>query len=136
MKKEIYYCDICKEKLDAERTIEKNIQVIFVTEQNESKLTMPYLELVDLDWCEQCRYKALQGQAIFAEGAMGHNRYFFKDNRKLIESEIWQSHTLSDDFIKRFNVTDEQKDAINALCLKSHNEVLEKLLKNYWRLYE
>ena len=79
MKKEIYYCDICGEESGAPRKNEGNIQVIFTTEQDEGRVTKPYFETVLIDWCEQCRYKALQGNAIFAEGAMGYNKYFFKD---------------------------------------------------------
>lgn len=79
MKKEIYMCDICGEEAGSPRTGDDVArQVIFLTEQNEGRSAKPYFEYVKFDWCEQCRYKALLGYAIYAEGAMGHNKYFFK----------------------------------------------------------
>lgn len=80
MKKEIYICDLCKEEIRSPRKGEKKVQVIFTTEQEQGiTIKQPYFELVDLDWCEQCKTKALNGKAIFASGAMGYNKYYFKD---------------------------------------------------------
>ena len=79
MKKEIWYCDICKEESGAPRKGEGQVQVIFTTEQNEGRATKPYLEMVNIDWCEQCRNKVLSGQALFAKGAMGYNDYYFSE---------------------------------------------------------
>ena len=78
MKKEIYICDICEEEAGSPRSGQGSVQVIFLTETNEGQATKPYFQLVNIDWCEQCRTRALSGEAIFAEGAMGYNKYFFK----------------------------------------------------------
>ena len=85
MKKEVYYCDICGEESGAPRKGDEKMQVIFTTETNEGRACKPYLEFVHLDWCEQCRQRVLSGDAIFAEGAMGYNKYFFKAMNKLIK---------------------------------------------------
>ena len=78
MKKEIYMCDICGEEAGAPRKGDDTPrQVIFTTEQNEGRATKPYFDYVKIDWCEQCRMKALGGCAIFATGAMGYNKYEF-----------------------------------------------------------
>ncbi len=137
MKKEIYMCDICEEEAGAPRKGDGQVQVIFTTEQNEGRTTKPYFELVKIDWCEQCRHKALQGNVIFAEGAMGYNKYYFRDStgeiskrqlHKMIEEEIWEKHVLTDEFLREHQTTPRMIDDINAMCLKSHNDVLEKLL--------
>ena len=79
MKKEIYICDICGEESGAPRKGDGKVQVIFTTEQNQGISTKPYFEFVSIDWCEQCRSKALAGNAIYATGAMGYNQYYFKE---------------------------------------------------------
>jgi len=73
----IVKCDI----LDCgkENSKEHKLQVIFETEQTEGRSCKPYLsnELVDL--CDECFSKVLKGQYIFAYGAQGYNKYYFKD---------------------------------------------------------
>ena len=139
MKKEIYFCDICKEESGAPRKGEGKVQVIFTTEQNEGRTSRPYFEIVDINWCEQCRYKALQGNAIWATGAMGYNEYRFggstaeiskRQLHKMIEEEIWTRHELTSEFLKKhqLNKSVHLIEDINDLCLKSHNTVLENLL--------
>lgn len=82
MKKEIYYCDICQKEAGSPRSrdlsAEETFQVIFTTEQNEGRSTESYLEYKKIDICENCRNRILIGEALFAEGAMGHNKYYFK----------------------------------------------------------
>lgn len=136
MKKEIYYCDICKEESGAPRNGEGKVQVIFTTEQNEGRSTRPYFEIVDINWCEQCRYKALQGNAIWATGAMGYNEYRFggstaeiskRQLHKMIEEEIWVSHTIPDT-TRKYNISKELETELNAMFMKAHNLVLTNLL--------
>ena len=71
-----YYCDVCHTETD---NYEEKIQVIFETEQNEGKKCKPYLEENKLNLCDKCKNKILYGgKYIFAFGAMGSNKYFFK----------------------------------------------------------
>lgn len=51
--------------------------------------------------------------------------------KKLIEEEIWKFHELSVDFLKLHSLkaSSQLVTEINELCVKSHNEVLEKLIK-------
>lgn len=75
-KTESINCDICG-KLSNQ--ISSKIQVIFETEQNEGRASSPYLQMVDIDLCSDCRTVLLNGNYIFATGAMGHNKYYFKE---------------------------------------------------------
>lgn len=71
-----YYCDVCGNKTENK---ESETPVIFTTEQNEGKSCHPYLSKEDLVLCDNCKKKMLtKGMFIFAEGAMGSNKYFFK----------------------------------------------------------
>lgn len=54
---------------------------------------------------------------------------FFEFIKKIIKDEIWQSHKLSPDFLKKYNIGIDEEKEINELCMKSHNEVLEELIK-------
>ena len=76
MKREIYYCDICKQEINTPRLAE-NIQVTFTTEQNEGRATTPYLGIVKIDICDGCKTEIIQGSHVFATGAMGYNKYSF-----------------------------------------------------------
>lgn len=72
-----YYCDICNQKTNNE---EQKTPVIFLTEQNEGRSCYPYLVQDNIVLCDKCMDKMLnQGIFIFAEGAMGSNKYFFKE---------------------------------------------------------
>ena len=53
-------------------------EIIFVTNQNDGTLSAPYFQNLKIDLCEKCLNKALGGKAIFANGAMGNNNYWFK----------------------------------------------------------
>lgn len=77
MKKEIYECDICESEAD---NVNLDIQVIFETECNEGRSTAPYFRDEVLDLCNICKEKNLRGNYIFASGAMGYNKYYFKTN--------------------------------------------------------
>lgn len=76
------YCDICGDLEIKEK--QKSFQVIFTTEQNEGRSCEPYLEDARLDLCEQCRNRVLEGDAIFAQGAMGYNNYYFKKKKDVL----------------------------------------------------
>lgn len=72
-----YYCDICDDKTDNQ---EENIMVVFETEQNEGLSCYPYLQNNKIVLCNNCKNKILfDGQQIFAVGAMGFNKYYFKE---------------------------------------------------------
>lgn len=75
-KKEIFKCDVCGKTCDEtnERT-----QVIFLTEQQEGRMTQPYFQIVNIDYCDKCRAKMLSGHYLFATGAQGYNKYFFEN---------------------------------------------------------
>jgi len=75
-------CDTCKDIANFEAV---EIQVIFMTEQNEGRATKPYLCIQKLDLCGYCQDKILKGNYVFSEGAMGYNRYFFKKDKQLDE---------------------------------------------------
>jgi hypothetical protein len=79
MKKEIINCDICKNEI-SKKSNEKKIQVLFETEQTEGRGCKPYLELVEIDLCQDCYNLVLSGRYIYASGAMGYNRYYFKNS--------------------------------------------------------
>lgn len=84
MKKETFVCDIknCKNTLDKE-DLDKSIQVIFTTEQTEGRSCKPYLSIEKLDICKSCLDKVLQGNYIFAYGAMGYNDYVININSNI-----------------------------------------------------
>ena len=58
---------------------------------------------------------------------------FISKDREAVKSmlmdEIWKYHELSSEFLKKFNIRVDEEKAINEFCMKSHNEVLEKLIK-------
>ena len=62
------------------------------------------------------------------------------DKRDLInkiEGEMWKYHHVTADFLKHHSTEPDSElvVAINALCMKSHNEVLGDLIK-YIEKYE
>ena len=70
------YCDICNEKA----TAHKVLQVIFTTEQTEGRPCKPYLNFPnELDLCDDCLGKIMEGNYVFASGAQGYNDYYFKN---------------------------------------------------------
>ncbi len=77
MKKTIITCDI--EKCNNDFLVEtKDIQVIFTTDQTEGRSCTPYLSNEKVDICVDCLIKVLEGNYIWANGAQGHNTYYFK----------------------------------------------------------
>ena len=79
MRETIVKCDICQ----SEKVIDNfKIQVLFTTEQTEGRGITPYnLSDEKLDLCESCRSHVLKGNYIFAEGAMGYNKYYFRKGK-------------------------------------------------------
>lgn len=72
-----YYCDICGCHTD---NVEKDIPVIFLTEQNEGRASTPHFCIEQIILCNSCKNKVFfEGNQIFAKGAMGSNIYFFKE---------------------------------------------------------
>ena len=72
-------CDVCKEEMSSIHKDEKShITVVFTTEQTEGRSVKPYLSNELIDLCNHCEQKIIKGRMIFGEGAMGHNRYWFK----------------------------------------------------------
>ena len=53
--------------------------------------------------------------------------------RNIIRDEIWRYHDLGINFLKQHNLeaSSQLVTEINELCLKSHNEVLEMIIKKY-----
>lgn len=78
MKTEKYICDIDSCSNEAKH-IEKTIQVIFTTNQTDGSSTSPYLSIVEIDLCDICLAKILEGNMLHGTGAQGHNIYKFKN---------------------------------------------------------
>ena len=76
MKKEEYYCDICAKEFESFGPL--STHVIFETEQNEGRASKPYFSSAKIDICNFCKDVALSGKQIFASGAMGYNKFYFK----------------------------------------------------------
>lgn len=75
-----YYCDICNSKTNNK---EKELTVVFTTEQNEGLGCYPYFQHANVVLCDECEKKILfDGMQIFASGAMGCNEYFFKKRKE------------------------------------------------------
>ena len=58
----------------------------------------------------------------------------FRDYLKnVIREEIWTKHILCKEFLKHHSIEpdSELEAGINNLCMKSHNEVLEMIIKKY-----
>ncbi len=75
MKKTVIRCDVCTK---TGRRTDQKLQVIFTTEQNEGRTTEHYLSFEQLDICERCYSRVLAGESLFAYGAMGFNKYYFR----------------------------------------------------------
>ena len=81
MKKETYFCDVCEKQVPA-KLEEKKIQVIFHTEQTEGRGVKPYLSDQKIEICDDCYGKILKGNYLHGTGAMGYNKYGFRDAKK------------------------------------------------------
>ena len=75
---EIVKCDLnnCGSEKEVKLT---NLNVVFTTEQTEGRPIKPHLTNESLDICNKCMDRVLKGEMIFANGAQGHNNYYFKD---------------------------------------------------------
>lgn len=75
MKKEVYTCDISNCGNDPAYK-DKELDVIFTTEQTEGRSCPPYISRQKLDICDTCMSKLLKsGKYIQATGAQGYNTY-------------------------------------------------------------
>lgn len=75
-KQVIHFCDICKSNTEV---TEKQIQVIFETEQTEGRSVKPYLSLQKVETCITCLDFILKDNYLHGYGAMGHNTYYFRN---------------------------------------------------------
>jgi len=74
-------CDVCGvDVLSTQCGI--HLQVIWTTEQTEGRPTKPNINVSPekIDLCEKCYERVLAGNYIYAAGAQGYNRYFFKES--------------------------------------------------------
>ena len=76
----IVTCDI--KNYDNKNAENQKLQVIFLTEQTESKSSKPYITQEKLDICQKCIQKICKGQVIYGYGAQGFNTYELKDLSK------------------------------------------------------
>lgn len=77
-KKTIIKCDICGKEAHFE---EIDMQIIFLTEQDEGNFCLPYFEIIKLDLCGFCHGDILLNKDyIVANGCMGHNEYRIAKN--------------------------------------------------------
>jgi hypothetical protein len=72
--KTVVTCDVCK----LSEATNTKMQIIFLTEQTEGRPTGAHFVIDELDICPSCLKVALAGNYLFAEGAQGYNRYWFK----------------------------------------------------------
>lgn len=77
MKTEKHICDISGCGAMAP-FVQMPLQVIFHTEQTEGRSCPPYLYNTNLDLCEAHKARILQGNYVHADGAQGHNNYYFQ----------------------------------------------------------
>ena len=71
-----YKCDI--DSCNNSDVKHETLQIIFTTHQNDGHGRNPYLDTKTIDICTSCYQRVLQGEAIYAAGAQGHNEYWFK----------------------------------------------------------
>ena len=89
---------------------------------------MEQLKSSDQVWDEAVTAnQALVEKQIYQKGFGDGHKDAREYMKKLIKDEIWMYHELFPGFLKEHKVGIEK--AINELCMKSHNEVLEKLIK-------
>ena len=70
-------CDVCGNETDQQHT-ERQIQVVFTTEQTEGRMRPHQLTLERMDICQKCEDIIIGGKCLFGSGAQGHNKYWFK----------------------------------------------------------
>jgi hypothetical protein len=77
MKKTITSCDVCGSEIEVAEFL---MQVIFTTNQTDGIGCVPYFTMQKMDLCEKCLQEIIKtGKYIFASGAQGYNKYFFKE---------------------------------------------------------
>lgn len=108
MKKTEYFCDvhICSNKAILK---EHPTQVIFITEQTEGRACKPYFSNEKLDLCDRCAKIMLKGFYLHAEGAQGHNTYFFGNPIVALLKETLDSVCLSYDHMYGLMKEDERE---------------------------
>lgn len=79
---ETIVCDLCESELPEPHNAVP-ILTRWNNEQTEGRPSKPYLETHKLDLCELCYKKYMDNIPIRAEGAQGHNKYFW--NREVTE---------------------------------------------------
>ncbi len=90
--------------------------------------------------CRACEMAIIRGiptanqllteQAIYQKGFGDGHKEAREYAKKLIADEVWKFHELSVDFLKLHSLkaSSQLVTEINEMCVKSHNEVLEKLI--------
>jgi hypothetical protein len=81
MRTTIYCCDVkgCENEVHENENLNMKIQVIFLTEQTEGRPISPHLCEIEIDICDVCLKKVLNGNYLYATGAQGHNKIFFDE---------------------------------------------------------
>ena len=67
---EIVTCDLCGAQCDDVVSI--TYPVVFLTEQTEGHPCKPYIDMTDIDVCQDCKKRILM---VNATGCMGFNEY-------------------------------------------------------------
>ena len=116
MKKEITYCDVCKQEVPIK---EKQIPIIFTTDQTEGRSCKPYLELIKIDVCLECEKKVLEGNFVYGTGAQGHNQYGFKNLPEIEQLRHFKATVLGLWATDRPDLfTDKEKERFHLFQLK------------------
>ena len=75
-----FTCDLCGRQLaEGDMTHLDNVPVLFTTEQTEGRQVTPYVEQVPLDLCHDCVDHLVN---VYAIGAMGYNKYYWREGRQ------------------------------------------------------
>ena len=77
MKTETYTCDICGNGSTKDRE-EKQLQVIFLTNQTDGAYSTPHLSSERVNYCKECEDRILNGEYVYGKGAQGYNTFHFK----------------------------------------------------------
>jgi len=97
-----------------------------ITTDNILKFAMKMAERVGFTEEKPYHINAFKGFADEVEEELAITSHTIKN---IIRAEIWESHKLSPEFLKKYNIGIDEEKEINELCMKSHNEVLEELIK-------
>lgn len=70
-----FMCDICKNKVQPDQLFQQvKLPIIFHSETTEGRPTKAHIEFETVDVCRDCLMKAININAV---GAQGNNRYWF-----------------------------------------------------------